>query len=213
MGGGNESENLVDLTAREHFICHWLLHMDDLTNQKLARAFSMMCLMKTEKQYRYTPSSRIFEYAKKIISECHRNRKDSEETLQKKRNFMTKYFSDPENRKKKSTEQLIPSVAKRKRDAMNEIWSNADNRQRQREITINAMMQKDGLIEYCKRIGAEVAKTKEWQDKVKMGTVAAMARPEIKAKMCKPRAKASCIKCKQIFGTSGLRQHQNKCFQ
>lgn len=25
MGGGNDEENLVDLTAREHFICHWLL--------------------------------------------------------------------------------------------------------------------------------------------------------------------------------------------
>jgi hypothetical protein len=25
MGGGNGKENLVELTAREHFICHWLL--------------------------------------------------------------------------------------------------------------------------------------------------------------------------------------------
>ena len=25
MGGGNKKENLVELTAREHFICHWLL--------------------------------------------------------------------------------------------------------------------------------------------------------------------------------------------
>ncbi len=25
MGGGNKKENLVSLTAREHFICHWLL--------------------------------------------------------------------------------------------------------------------------------------------------------------------------------------------
>jgi hypothetical protein len=25
LGGGNDKENLVELTAREHFICHWLL--------------------------------------------------------------------------------------------------------------------------------------------------------------------------------------------
>ena len=25
MGGSNDKENLVELTAREHFICHWLL--------------------------------------------------------------------------------------------------------------------------------------------------------------------------------------------
>jgi hypothetical protein len=25
LGGTNDKDNLVDLTAREHFICHWLL--------------------------------------------------------------------------------------------------------------------------------------------------------------------------------------------
>ena len=25
LGGSDNKENLVDLTAREHFICHWLL--------------------------------------------------------------------------------------------------------------------------------------------------------------------------------------------
>jgi hypothetical protein len=25
LGGNNDKENLVNLTAREHFICHWLL--------------------------------------------------------------------------------------------------------------------------------------------------------------------------------------------
>ena len=25
LGGSNKKENLVDLTAREHFVCHWLL--------------------------------------------------------------------------------------------------------------------------------------------------------------------------------------------
>ena len=25
LGGSNDKDNLVDLTAREHFICHWLL--------------------------------------------------------------------------------------------------------------------------------------------------------------------------------------------
>jgi hypothetical protein len=25
LGGNNDKDNLVDLTAREHFVCHWLL--------------------------------------------------------------------------------------------------------------------------------------------------------------------------------------------
>jgi hypothetical protein len=26
MGGNNNELNLVELTAREHFLCHWLIH-------------------------------------------------------------------------------------------------------------------------------------------------------------------------------------------
>lgn len=35
LGGGNSKRNVVELTAREHFICHWLLYKV-YNNEKLA---------------------------------------------------------------------------------------------------------------------------------------------------------------------------------
>lgn len=64
IGGKDIKNNIVNLTAREHFICHWLLHNIFPNNIKLSRAFTMMCLVKSDKQNRYTPSSRIIEYSK-----------------------------------------------------------------------------------------------------------------------------------------------------
>lgn len=64
IGGSNEVDNLVRLTAREHFLCHWLLARMHPTNAKLAYAFWAMCNQKNSRQDRYVPSSRIYQEAK-----------------------------------------------------------------------------------------------------------------------------------------------------
>ena len=74
LGGTGRSdnwshENIVPLTAREHFIAHWLLHLIYPTNKHLMRAFHTMCKLRDANQPRYTPSSRVIEYAKKIFIE------------------------------------------------------------------------------------------------------------------------------------------------
>jgi len=63
-GGSNTKENLVLLTAREHFIAHWLLYRDNPNSQSRAYAFWKMCAQHNPKQSRYTPSSRIYEEAR-----------------------------------------------------------------------------------------------------------------------------------------------------
>ncbi len=73
-GDGNSKQwrthfNIVLLTAREHFICHWLLHNQYPDNKKLLISFYTMCNLKNDKQKRYTPSSRIIEYSRIKISE------------------------------------------------------------------------------------------------------------------------------------------------
>jgi len=65
LGGEDTKDNLVKLTAREHFVAHWLLHRMIPDNSKLSFAFKMMATVKTEKQHRYTPSSRAVAEAKK----------------------------------------------------------------------------------------------------------------------------------------------------
>jgi hypothetical protein len=72
LGGTGDSwkwnhENIVPLTAREHFLCHWLLHELYPQNIKLAQAFHAMCKAKNKLTIkRYIPSSRLYEYAKKL---------------------------------------------------------------------------------------------------------------------------------------------------
>ena len=63
MNGTNESNNLVELTAREHFLVHWLLHEMYPENSDLRYAFWSMC-RNSDNQQRYKPSSRVYEYAK-----------------------------------------------------------------------------------------------------------------------------------------------------
>jgi hypothetical protein len=78
LGGTGHSknwnhENIVPLTAREHFICHWILHNINPDNIKLFKAFWMMCKVTYSTQCRYVPSSRIVELYKLEYLEVLKN--------------------------------------------------------------------------------------------------------------------------------------------
>jgi hypothetical protein len=64
LGGANSKDNLVKLTAKEHFICHWILVKIYKGNKnsyhKMLKAFNMMCNTLSTNQQRYVISSRIF---------------------------------------------------------------------------------------------------------------------------------------------------------
>jgi hypothetical protein len=67
LGGGNAKDNLVKLTAREHFVSHWLLtKMVIGTKQKyqMWNAFSCMLYRENRAQERHKVSSRVFENIK-----------------------------------------------------------------------------------------------------------------------------------------------------
>lgn len=67
MGGTNLKDNLVALTAREHFISHWLLTRIYPENKKLVRAFWGMCNQKN-KGRDYRVSSKAYEESKIAFS-------------------------------------------------------------------------------------------------------------------------------------------------
>lgn len=69
MNGDNSADNLVLLTAREHFIAHWLLYKIYNTDS-LAHAWFSMTRISSD-QPRYT--SRSFEYAKIAHANAVRN--------------------------------------------------------------------------------------------------------------------------------------------
>jgi hypothetical protein len=87
MNGSNSKDNLVDLSAREHFICHLLLtKMISKNSQdrfKMIKALSMMMCESETRNKRYVPSSRIYQYIREQVSEAWKGRVFSSEHRQK----------------------------------------------------------------------------------------------------------------------------------
>lgn len=88
LGGSNKKENLVSLTAREHFLCHLLLIEIYPESDKLKYALWAMAHQNTSKQQRtYKISSRTYERLKnefaKINSMRRKGVKATEETKNK----------------------------------------------------------------------------------------------------------------------------------
>lgn len=65
MGGTNDEDNLIDLFAREHFIAHRLLALENSENHKLVYAWNRMCNSKNG-YYQITPEE--YEEARKTFS-------------------------------------------------------------------------------------------------------------------------------------------------
>jgi hypothetical protein len=89
LGGSNKKDNLVLLTAKEHFVCHVLLVKINKNNKpNYVKMLHALMLMKgsTSKQYRYI-NARLYETIKKeysiIRSEATKGKPMSEEQKQK----------------------------------------------------------------------------------------------------------------------------------
>lgn len=85
MGGDDNSSNLVELTAREHYIVHWLLHKIYPNNLKCVFALNFMTYGTTGKHL--ILSSKDYEKIKKLntkaMSKLHKGNILSEEHKQK----------------------------------------------------------------------------------------------------------------------------------
>lgn len=78
LGGDNSDTNLVELTAREHFICHLLLTkmlLDDINRKKMIHASWAMSNLRNEFQDRfYQINSRIYESLREQYADLVRER-------------------------------------------------------------------------------------------------------------------------------------------
>ncbi len=85
LGGNDDKSNLVKLTAREHFICHYLLTKIYLPKTKefysMIKAFMIMCHYQSDNQQRYV-NSHLYHKLKKQFSEaqsyCQSGNKNSQ---------------------------------------------------------------------------------------------------------------------------------------
>ena len=102
LGGSDKKDNLVKLTAREHFICHWLLtKMTDYKHkQKMDYALWMMMNIVNEQQHRYKVNSKTYQILKyrlsAVFSKQHAGKKLSEETKKKISETRKRKFAEGE---------------------------------------------------------------------------------------------------------------------
>lgn len=86
LGGSSKKENIVRLTAREHFICHLLLtkiYALGVSHQKMIKAFGMMLWCENkETQQRYKINSHLYSKLREefaiIQSEQQKGKKNSQ---------------------------------------------------------------------------------------------------------------------------------------
>jgi hypothetical protein len=80
LKGKNNKDNLVKLTAREHFICHWLLTkmVTGTEQKKMAYACKMMMHSHSNGQQRYRVTSRIYESLKQKLNGILKDREFTE---------------------------------------------------------------------------------------------------------------------------------------
>lgn len=87
LGGTNSPENLVFLTAKEHYVCHCLLIKMVLGEDKRKMVFAVhkMQFSNSSGQHRYRSS--VYEYYRKMhslsVSAVHKNKVTSDETKRK----------------------------------------------------------------------------------------------------------------------------------
>jgi len=65
MGGTSDKENLIDLFAREHFVAHRLLALENTNNEKLVYAWWNMCQCKGSSKMRIEVTPEEYEEARK----------------------------------------------------------------------------------------------------------------------------------------------------
>ena len=87
MGGDNSLENLVILTAREHFICHYLLVKFTTSKGKKSMAYAFGMMTPSNKHKKRYFNSRLYEGLRKIfseiVSETHKGKIRTPATIKK----------------------------------------------------------------------------------------------------------------------------------
>ena len=120
MGGSNDKENLVELTAREHFICHWLL-IKMTEGEDRSKMLYALNGMKAENRYqqRYHTkiTARVYEKYRIEHAENHSKRMKGRPAWNKGRKLegeeLEKQRERTKNRKQMSPETKTKWIADR----------------------------------------------------------------------------------------------------
>lgn len=101
LGGSNESKNIAVLTAREHYICHWLLTKmvkDKDALHKMSCAFFYTCFGTNKQDKKY--SAKEYERSRTIMAKEKLGRRNSPEAHRKtyEKGFLIKWNGSEEQK-------------------------------------------------------------------------------------------------------------------
>ena len=215
LGGGDEANNLVNLTAREHFVCHWLL-VKMTTGQEHHKMLNALRMMRAENlnQQRYTTkiTARVYESIKKEYSilQSERVRGNKNPMYGKKR---TQEMNDAVSRANKgrvpSTEQidnLKTALAERtasgvKRKGYSEEYK--EERSKKYAGEGNPRYGAEVSDDTRKKIGDKIRGRKQTEEEKLVRSLANMG---------KKREKRLCPHCDQLVAVNGYaRWHGAHC--
>lgn len=131
IGGDNKLDNLVVLTAKEHFLCHYLLTKIYSGNDSIIVAFSIMCNRtegKTGKDY-----SIIRESLSRIQSERSKIYTNTPEHKARARNVCIKRNTDPEFIAKCTARLNEPEIKLKFSNKSKEVWAREGYRDKHKE--------------------------------------------------------------------------------
>lgn len=134
MGGLDTTDNLVALTAREHFLAHWLLAKIHSDNESLTYAWNMMCVGRTQ-------SSHLYKYAREEVSRKRTGKSWGNHTEETKRKM---------SRSRKGVKQGPRSVESREKMRLAKIGS----KQSPETIAKRALKNSKSIV--CTSEGSEV---------------------------------------------------------
>ena len=90
LGGSNNKENIVSLTAREHFLVHLLLvRMCNNQNDRAKMVHAAWFFQGNLKISGYTINNRTYEILKQQKIDIQKNRKETPEEIEKRRKSCT----------------------------------------------------------------------------------------------------------------------------
>lgn len=108
--------NIVLLTGREHFICHWLLSRMYPNHRGIVYAFWAMCFKGNSTQQRYCSPSRAYQEAKEL-----RAKTSTTEDTKAKISSKLKGRTSPTKGKKRTVEQIQKGILTKRSNGNNFI--------------------------------------------------------------------------------------------
>lgn len=158
LGGSNRKTNLVRLTAREHFICHWLLvkMLEGENLIKMKQAFWRMLVKGNPSQERYIPNSHTYELLRLKYGSLRKGITTSDETKKKISDANTGKIPWNKGIPRTNEERNLISATRKKTAAIVGTWNHGKPHS---EETLKKIKEraKNRVKNKCPHCGKEVA--------------------------------------------------------